>query len=791
MNTPVPTDQQSGSARRIAWIGITGSAIAGLFYLYLFVQQSAWQLAGLFVDTFVLLIAATISLFLIQRGSITKGILLLIGVAQIVFAVGTALITSIGLAFALGIAFITAMIATETLPSRETVITAITAAISGITSIIIDSWAPSYRLPAPLLVQIFIPTLIAIIVLIFAYLLIQQFRRSLRAKLLLGFIVVFLVSGVFGAFAIRQQYIGTQQAAVTEASNVTEAIALSVGRYPASAQDYVAQLSRSQQRRALIVDLQKRILADPNSAAVFTTYSSDPGEEVAATLKDGQIRTYIENSEVSPSGPNMIVAPVRDPAGKITGAAIVDYTSLLGQLQSATNATVQALTTFGAAGLILLFAIILFVASQIADPVILLQNAAVEVGRGNLDVAIPDQPSEDEIGTLSASFKNMANQLRDLIGTLEQRVRERTSELASANQEVSHRAAQLEAIAKVTRSIASIQDLQTILPEIAQTISEEFGFYHIGIFMLDEAKQFAVLQAANSQGGQAMLQHGHRLKVGEQGIVGFVAANAIPRIALDTGVDAVFFNNPDLPTTRSEMALPLILNEQTIGVLDVQSEEPSAFTQEDIEVLATLAEQVSIAIQNARLFDETNRSLREARGLYEQFIQSALSETAEEKKVGYQLKGTSLASLSTPMVSPEIEMVLAKGDTIVKPVDTERNAAILTIPIKLRGNVIGVLDIRSQDKADWGQDDIDIAQAVAERVALAVENATLLEDSQRRASKERIIGEVTTKISQSINLRNVLQTAVEELGHVIPGSDVIIQLEAGNGKSGKQEKQHL
>ena len=106
----------------------------------------------------------------------------------------------------------------------------------------------------------------------------------------------------------------------------------------------------------------------------------------------------------------------------------------------------------------------------------------------------------------------------------------------------------------------------------------------------------------------------------------------------------------------------------------------------------------------------------------------------------------------------------------------------MTIPIKLRDDVIGVLEIRSQNKADWNKDDIDIAEAIAGRVALAVENAALLEDFQRRASKERIIGEVTTKISQSINLRNVLQTAVEELGHVIPGSDVIIQFESGSGK---------
>jgi len=778
MNTQVPTSPQSRTALQISVIGIAGSLLAAALYLYLFIQQPAWQLLALFGDTCVLLIAAAISLPLVRRGQPVRGMLLLIWVAQVVFAVGTALVTSIGLAFALGIAFITAMIATTTLPSRETVTTAVTAAVSGLVSIALDVLAPSYRLPAPAAVQVVIPALIAVIVVIFSYFLIQQLRSSLRAKLLLGFMVIFLVAGAFGAFAIRQQYLQTQRAAVTEASNVAEAIALSVGRYPASAQDYVAQLYRSQQRYTEIVDTQMHIVADPDSTAIFTTYGLDPGGEVASTLKDGQLRTF----SVSGNGAaaQLIVAPVYEPSGKISGAAIVDYTGLLGQLQSSTSSAPQTLLTFGAAGLILLFAIIQFIAGQVADPIILLQKAALEVGKGHLNVAIPETSSQDEIGTLSSTFKDMAAQLGSLVGALEQRVKERTSELGRANQEVSHRAAQLAAIAKVTQSISSIHDLEAMLPQITQTISEEFGFYHVGIFLLDEARQFAVLQAANSPGGQTMLQRGHHLRVGEQGIVGYVAASAVPRIALDTGADAVFFNNPDLPTTRSEMALPLLLNEQTVGVLDVQSEEPSAFTQEDIEVLSTLAGQVSIAIQNARLYDEINRSLREARALYAQYVRSALSQTVEQGPIGYQFSGTGLTALKTPAKNPEIRSVLTQGSKVVEPAGRDTGKAVLTIPIQLRGEVIGFLDIRSQHKADWQQDEIDIAEAIAERVALAVENAALLEDSQRRASKERIIGEVTTKISQSINLRNVLQTAVEELGHIIPGSDVIIQFESRN-----------
>src|SRR5690606_24076061 len=123
-------------------------------------------------------------------------------------------------------------------------------------------------------------------------------------------------------------------------------------------------------------------------------------------------------------------------------------------------------------------------------------------------------------------------------------------------------------------------------------------------------------------GGQTMLARGHRLKVGETGLVGFVSGTGRPRVALDTGADAVFFNNPDLPNTRSEMALPLRVGETVIGVLDVQSTEPNAFSQEDIAILTTLADQVSIAIQNARQNEATRKALAESEALSKQFVKT-------------------------------------------------------------------------------------------------------------------------------------------------------------------------
>ncbi|MEJ5223470.1 MAG: GAF domain-containing protein, partial [Anaerolineales bacterium] len=193
-------------------------------------------------------------------------------------------------------------------------------------------------------------------------------------------------------------------------------------------------------------------------------------------------------------------------------------------------------------------------------------------------------------------LEQKANQeLRALQATLEERIHERTAALERTTLAVERRASQLQAISDIARTIASIQELSELLPRITELISEYFGFYHVGIFLLDEKKEYAELRAANSEGGKRMLARSHRLRVGYQGVVGFAARQGRARIALDTGEDAVFFDNPDLPTTRSEAALPLILGDEVIGVLDVQSEIPEAFSEDDLDVLNTLAFQVSIA----------------------------------------------------------------------------------------------------------------------------------------------------------------------------------------------------
>jgi GAF domain-containing protein len=331
----------------------------------------------------------------------------------------------------------------------------------------------------------------------------------------------------------------------------------------------------------------------------------------------------------------------------------------------------------------------------------------------------------------------------------------------------------------VARTISSTRDLDSLLAQITTAISREFGFYHVGIFLLDAAKEYAVLSAANSEGGQAMLARGHRLKVGETGIVGYVTQTGKPRVALDTELDSTFFNNPDLPHTRSEIALPLHIGEQVIGALDVQNTEPGVFSQEDINILSTLADQVSVAIQNAQQFEQTRNALNEAESLAKQFVQAGWQQYTKNKQLtGVHHTGARSTLLYGKNGKDTEEVSWEKSQT-----RTKSRGAFLSLPIKLRGEVIGSVDVHSPDKRPWDQDELDIVTAIIERAAIAMDNARLLEESQRLASKEAKIGEVTAKVSASISMHNVLQTAVEELGRALPGSEVIIQFQSDKEKN--------
>jgi GAF domain-containing protein len=333
--------------------------------------------------------------------------------------------------------------------------------------------------------------------------------------------------------------------------------------------------------------------------------------------------------------------------------------------------------------------------------------------------------------------------------------------LQEGNAELNRRSAQLESAALVARAAAEIRDLKELLENVVQQITERFNFYHAGIFLADVNTQFVVLQAASSEGGKKMIERGHRLEIGRQGIVGFAAYQKRPRIAQDVGADAVFFNNPDLPETHSEVALPLIAQNQLIGILDIQSQERNAFTDEDIHTLQTIADQIALAIENTRLIDQSRSAIQELQSLTSENTLVLWKERLGQKSVGFAYSSLGVLPLSAS-----------------QPGNKENSDHVIKFPIALRGQQIGVLSLkRKSGDSAWTEGEQEMASKIASQVALAIENARLLEDSQLRASRERTIGEVSTRITSSINIENILRTTVQELGRMVPDSEVVVQLQ--------------
>jgi GAF domain-containing protein/HAMP domain-containing protein len=415
--------------------------------------------------------------------------------------------------------------------------------------------------------------------------------------------------------------------------------------------------------------------------------------------------------------------------------------------------------------LVVIFAIafaiaIAFVAvRQIVHPIQSLAASAERIASGDL-IHKAEIIRKDEIGLLAMAFNSMTGQLRDLFSTLEKRVADRTAEVESARQLSDERAQELQTIVEIARYISIERDLEKLLPLITNIVSDRFGFYHVGIFLLDQTRKYAVLRASNSLGGQEMLKRQHRLEVGQTGIVGNVTGTGTPRIALDTGADAIFFNNPDLPETRSEMALPLSTRGTIIGALDVQSTTPNAFTDSDASILGLLADQLAIAIDNVRLIDETQNALSETQSIFRDYLAEAWQKKSTSEILGYHQTLTG-GQLITGEAIQEIDI----------PSDTEKDT--LAIPIRLRDQVIGTLNVRpNNDGRTWSVDEINIVQAVAERLGLALDNARLFEETSSRASRERLVSDITTKIRGTNDPQEMIKTAVEELKRALGATRV-------------------
>jgi GAF domain-containing protein len=413
----------------------------------------------------------------------------------------------------------------------------------------------------------------------------------------------------------------------------------------------------------------------------------------------------------------------------------------------------------------------------LAGPIIRLTDVAAQVAAGNLNAQATVE-SGDEIGTLAAIFNTMTKQLREFIDSLEGRVSARTQ--------------QLETLVKMGQRLTGILDLSDLLREVVNQTKETYNYYHIHIYLLDEKGEMLMLAQGYGEAGAEMKARGHNISMtAPRSLVAQAAREARVISVANVQTDPNWLPNPLLPETRSEMAVPIILGTQVVGVLDVQSERANGLGPEDETTLQALANQVAVAVRNARLFTETQEALYEAQRLQQLYTgQSWEKLLTSRSTTAFEFRQPNLPPLKE-VSTPEAVAALKQKQTVDLRLPNLAQASAgrgggsaevqtptaLATPLKLRDQIIGVLGIHSDDlNRQWTADEIALIEAVSEQMSLAIENARLFEESQRNAWRDQIISESTAKVWSSAEIEEVMQTAVAQLGEKLRASEVVIRL---------------
>ena len=368
-------------------------------------------------------------------------------------------------------------------------------------------------------------------------------------------------------------------------------------------------------------------------------------------------------------------------------------------------------------------------------------------------------------------------------------------------QHLERRAMQIQTAAEVSRDATAVLELDQLLNRAVDLIPERFGFYFAAIYLVDEHSEYVVLKAATGNIGQQLLERGHKLRIGTEGMIGYVAHTGKPRLTLDVGKDDVHFKNPLLPHTQSEMSLPLMIKQRVLGVLDVQSQTESAFSDEDVEVLQSVADQLAVAYETARLFEAAQRQLRELTVLHAVAIAS--TETVSEdaliervtKTIGDSFypdnfgvilvdersgmlhkhpsyrERTEFEDILYPKGTGITGMVAKEGrswrvaDVSVEPTywafDPDTRSE-LCVPVKIGDRVVGVLNTESTQLDAFTESDERLLVTVAGHLALALENARLFEAEHNLGSDLEALRQANLHLTSSLELDPVLETTLEQ-----------------------------
>lgn len=408
-----------------------------------------------------------------------------------------------------------------------------------------------------------------------------------------------------------------------------------------------------------------------------------------------------------------------------------------------------------------------------ADPLfvivpLILTGALLRYAMNSIADAL-DRAQRNERAQLEAN-----RELELLRASLEKRVVERT-------QELERRSVQLQVATEVSRVVNSILDMEELIWQVARLIQDRFELYHVGLLLLDEVGEWAVYRAGSGRAGRELWENAFRLRVGGNSMVGWCTARAQARIAQDVSVDAMYVPHELVPETRSEVALPLIARGQVLGALSVQSDRVGTFDPVTVSALQTMADQVAIAVDNARLYTESQQALEASRRAYGQLSQRAWRELLRSRvDWGYSFDQQALGPVEGDW-QPEMSEALQTGQVVVhgpehvthtgaEVVQGENGAEepVLALPLKVREDTVGVLGFHKNagDRA-WTPGEVDLLRRLVDQLGAALESAQLYQETQRRAAREQAIRQITERMRSAVEVETILQNTVTELAKAL------------------------
>lgn len=361
------------------------------------------------------------------------------------------------------------------------------------------------------------------------------------------------------------------------------------------------------------------------------------------------------------------------------------------------------------------------------------------------------------------------------------------------------RARQLEAAAVISETAATAPNVNVLLNLVAERIRAAYGFYHAQVFLVDREGRLARLEASTGRAGEALLARGHALPVGSQSVVGQCTYHGEPVVVNDTSRSATHRPNELLPDTRAELALPLLIGSEVIGAIDVQSTEPDVFQPEDIRSLQIMTSQLATTVEKARLVDElqtraaenqrlleeAQQNLRQIEELSRRMTREGWSDYLRARRIrgtlGYTLHDTEVRQDSS-WTAPMRQAYQGERSVVI---EQAQQAHIAAVPLRVRGEVIGVLEIERDGDHPWTDAELEMAETLVERLSLAVENARLFEQATLAAEREHIVNEIAQSVQEAETIDQVLQSALAELSNVLGASRGIVQISPKADLSGE------